>query len=114
VTSSRPRISDLAAVVRSKNSGPYEITLDILFDDATLWKHVRDSNVLTPDVMKKLYHLAEDDILTCMFFEPALGWKCTFKRPTNQLQGSVGERDTFGTQQHAPLLDIEVPALRAT
>ncbi|KIW65628.1 hypothetical protein PV04_07870 [Phialophora macrospora] len=114
VTSSRPRISDLAAVVRSKNSGPYEITLDILFDDATLWKHVRDSDVLTPDVMKKLYHLADDDILTCMFFEPALGWKCTFKRPTDQLQGSVGERDTFGTQQHAPLLDIEVPALRAT
>ncbi|OAP64183.1 hypothetical protein AYL99_00155 [Fonsecaea erecta] len=114
VVSSRPRISDLAAVVRSKNSGPYEITLDILFDDAVIWKHVRDSNVLTPEVMKKLYHLTDDDILTCMFFEPALGWKCTFKRPVNQLQGSVGERDTFGTQQHAPLLDIEVPAITAT
>ncbi|KIW88414.1 uncharacterized protein Z519_10983 [Cladophialophora bantiana CBS 173.52] len=111
ITSSRPRISDLAAVVRSKNSGPYEITLDILFDDARIWKHVRDSNVLTPDVMKRIYRLCDDDILTCMFFEPALGWKCTFKRPANQLQGSVGERDTFGTQLHAPLLDVEVPAL---
>ncbi|EXJ66647.1 uncharacterized protein A1O5_10318 [Cladophialophora psammophila CBS 110553] len=111
ITSSRPRISDLAAVVRSKNSGPYEITLDILFDDAGIWKHVRDSNVLTPEAMKRLYRLADDDILTCMFFEPALGWKCTFKRPANQLQGSVGERDTFGTQLHAPLLDVEVPAL---
>ncbi|OAL33184.1 hypothetical protein AYO20_07501 [Fonsecaea nubica] len=107
------RIADLAAVVRSKNSGPYEITLDILFDDPTIWKHVRDSAVLTKDVMRNLYHLAsDDDILTCMFFEPALGWKCTFKRPANQLQGSVGERDTFGTQQHAPLLRIEVPPLK--
>ena len=27
------RLYDLARVLRSKNSGPYEITLDILFDD---------------------------------------------------------------------------------
>ncbi|OQV02235.1 hypothetical protein CLAIMM_07469 [Cladophialophora immunda] len=113
IASPRPRMVDLAAVIRSKNSGPYEITLDVLFDDAAIWRHVRDSDVLTRDAMKTLYRLTDDDILTCMFFEPALGWKCTFKRPLTQLQGSVGERDTFGTQQHAPLLDIEVPALKA-
>ncbi len=109
----RTTIADLATVVRSKNSGPYEITLDILFDDAAIWKRVRDSRVLTPDLMKKLYRLSDKDILTCMFFEPALGWKCTFKRQDSQgLQGSIGERDTFGAQQHAPLLDIEIPALK--
>jgi hypothetical protein len=52
--------------------------------------------------------LANLDIVTLMFFEPALSWKCTLKRPWEQ--GSVGERDTFGTQQHAPLLGIMVPA----
>jgi len=44
-----------------------------------------------------------------MFFEPALAWKCTLKRPWEQ--GSFGERDTFGAQQHAPLLNIVVPGV---
>ena len=47
-----------------------------------------------------------------MYFDPALAWKCTIKRPW--AQGSVGERDTLGTQQHAPLLDIDVPATDGT
>ncbi|KAH7155944.1 hypothetical protein EDB81DRAFT_644842 [Dactylonectria macrodidyma] len=102
-------IADVAAVVRSKNAGPYEITLDVIFDDAALYRHVRDSRVLDRAVIRKLYQLADGDITTCMFYEPALGWKFTFKRPESQPQGSVGERDTFGAQLHAPLLDIEVP-----
>ncbi|OAA61781.1 hypothetical protein SPI_04640 [Niveomyces insectorum RCEF 264] len=100
----RLTIADVASVVRSKNSGPYEITLDILFDDPTLFAHVRDSNVLTSERLQGLYGLQDGDIVTNMFFEPASGWKATFKRPPTQLQGSVGERDTFGTQLHAPLL----------
>ncbi|KAJ4861295.1 coA-transferase family III domain-containing protein [Trichoderma breve] len=47
-----------------------------------------------------------------MYFKPALAWKCTIKRPW--AQGSVGERDTLGTQQHAPLLQIDVPASKDT
>ena len=49
------------------------------------------------------------DIVTLMYFEPALAWKCTLERPWEQ--GSVGERDTFGAQQHAPLLGIVVPGI---
>lgn len=102
-------IADVATVVRSKNSGPFEITLDILFDTPEMYAHVRDSNVLTVDRLTELYRLDPDDVVTLMFFEPALGWKCTYKRPKTQLQGSVGERDTFGAQLHAPLLGISVP-----
>lgn len=47
-----------------------------------------------------------------MYFEPALAWKCTIKRPW--AQGSVVERHTLGTQQHAPLLQIDVPASKDT
>lgn len=31
----------------------------------------------------------------------------TIVRPREQ--GSIGETDTFGTAQHAPLLDVEIP-----
>ena len=33
----------------------------------------------------------------------------TLRRPGRSLQGSIGENDTFGTQQHAPLLNVEFP-----
>ncbi|CAK7217524.1 hypothetical protein SCUCBS95973_003184 [Sporothrix curviconia] len=108
-------IADVAGVVRSKNAGPFEITLDVIFDDAAIYAHVRDSNVLTRERIRELYSLArDDDIVALQFFEPALGWKCTYKRPVSQLQGSVGERDTFGAQLHAPLLSIPVPPMSQT
>ncbi|KAH0842449.1 caib baif family enzyme [Fonsecaea pedrosoi] len=106
---SGPRaIRDLASVVRSKNSRPFEVTLDILFANNSDFERAQKSNVLTAETVRKLYRLKPaDDIITLMFFEPALGWKCTFKRPWPQ--GSIGERDTFGTQLHAPLLSIVIP-----
>ncbi|KAF5698899.1 Formyl-coenzyme A transferase [Fusarium mundagurra] len=107
VPSRRARMEELARIIRSKNSGPFELTFDIMFDDEAVYNRVREANVLTNEVIKSLYRVQEDEILTNMFFEPALAWKCTIKRPW--AQGSVGERDTLGTQQHALLLGIEVP-----
>ena len=100
-------IQHLASVVRSKNSGPFEITLDVLFATRENYERVRASNVLTPELISKLYRLSSpSEVIVCMFFEPALAWKCTFKRPW--AQGSVGERDTFGAQLHVPLLSISI------
>jgi len=101
-------MQSLAQIIRSKNSGPFELTLDILFDDRETYDRVVKSDVLNRERIRKLYRLKDEDIVVLMYFEPALAWKCTFVRPW--AQGSVGERDTFGTQQHAPLLDIIVPA----
>ncbi|KAL1887980.1 hypothetical protein Sste5346_009862 [Sporothrix stenoceras] len=110
VPSGEITIQDIATVVRSKNSGPFELTLDIMFDTNASYERVRAADVLTNDVIKALYNVADDDIITNMYFDPALAWKCTIKRPW--AQGSIGERDTLGTQQHAPLLTVTVPALR--
>lgn len=102
------RMMDVAKVVRSKNSGPFELTFDIMFDDLATYQRVKKANVLTNDVIGHLYGVKEEDILTNMYFDPAMAWKCTIKRPWEQ--GSIGERDTLGTQQHAPLLYVKVPA----
>lgn len=98
---------DIARIIRSKNSGPFELTLDIMFDSINAYNRVERANVLTNERIQQLYHLKPSDIITNMFFEPALAWKCTIRRPWEQ--GTVGERDTLGTQQHAPLLTIKVP-----
>ncbi|OAA58434.1 CAIB/BAIF family enzyme [Niveomyces insectorum RCEF 264] len=109
VSAGEVAMMDIAKVVRSKNSGPFELTLDIMFDSDASYRRVKAADLLTNDVIKGLYHVADDDIITNMYFDPALAWKCTIKRPW--AQGSIGERDTLGTQQHAPLLTVKVPAI---
>lgn len=106
--SHRAKMSDLASIIRSKNAGPFELTLDIMFDVRDVYERVKAARVLENDTIKALYGVKDQDIITNMYFDPALAWKCTIKRPW--AQGSVGERDTLGTQQHGPLLAIEVPA----
>lgn len=102
-------LRDLAKVVRSKNSGPFEITFDVIFDDVPLYERVKQSGVLTEALICELYNVTKEDIVTLMFFDPARAFKLTLKR--SWAQGSVGERDTFGAQQHAPLLTIEIPGV---
>lgn len=97
----------LAQVIRSKNAGPFEITFDVIFAERADYERVRDSGVLTPQLIGEMYQVAPQELLTFMFFEPALAFKFTLRRHGNQ--GGIGERDTFGAQQHAPLLDIEIP-----
>jgi hypothetical protein len=96
----------LAKVVRSKNSGPFEITFDVIFDDRMTYDKVKASGALTMESMCALYGVTPAEVVTVMFFDPAKAFKLTLKR--SWAQGSVGERDTFGAQQHAPLLDVAV------
>lgn len=103
-------LNEVARTIRSKNSGPFELTFDVMFDNLAVYKRVKNADIFTNETIKSLYRVNDEDILTNMFFDPALAWKCTIKRPW--AQGSVGERDTLGTQQHAPLLGIRVPAAK--
>lgn len=85
-------MSEVARIIRSKNSGPFELTLDIMFDSQEKYDRVKGADLLTNNVVKALYGISsDDDILTNMYFDPALAWKCTIRRPW--AQGSVGERD---------------------
>ncbi len=101
------RLKELAQVIRSKNAGPFEITFDVMFSDPDVYARVRNSGALTRERVCALYRVPDEDITCCMFFEPALAFKFTLIQRGDQ--GGVGERDTFGAQQHAPLLDIPIP-----
>lgn len=101
------KLRDLAKIIRSKNSGPFEITLDVVFDDWAVYEEVKRSGVLSREVVARLYGLSADRVLTAEFFDPAHAFKATLPRSVSS--GSPMERDTYGGQQAAPLLDIEVP-----
>ncbi len=101
------RLIDLATVLRSKNSGPFSITLDILFDDQKTYERVKNSKVLTKERIAHLYQLNLEAITEFVFFDQGLGIKITYDRSISS--GTVGDRDVYGAQQHAPLFDIEIP-----
>ena len=105
-------LRELASVIRSKNAGPYEITFDILFTDPDNYRRVRDSGALTAETVTALYGITDADLTYADWFEPAWAFKFTVIRPGDQ--GGIGERDTFGAQQHAPLLDLPISAAPTT
>jgi hypothetical protein len=100
------KLKDIAKACKSKNAGPFHITLDIMFDDAALFERVRATGVITPALIARLYSVAEQDVLFTPY-PPALAWKATIARRI--ASGAIGDTDVYGAQQHAPLLDIEVP-----
>ncbi|MBI4636451.1 MAG: isochorismatase family protein [Candidatus Rokubacteria bacterium] len=101
------RLAELARVIRSKNAGPFEITLDLIFPDRATYDAVKRTGYFTRERVAALYRIPPDQVYEVVFYDPALALKLTVARQT--AQGSVGERDTYGAQQHAPLLGIELP-----
>lgn len=101
------RLRDIAKVVRSKNSGPYELTLDVLFADEATYRRVREAAVFTRERIAALYRLPVEKVLKLVHYDPAFAVKATLVRPL--ASGALGESDVYGAQQHAPLLELEIP-----
>ena len=100
-------LPDLARVLRSKNAGPFQLTLDVLFRDRAAYDRARASGVLDAGAVAALYGVAPGDVVACVWMEQALGWKLTLPRAVPA--GGPGDADAFGTQAHAPLLGLMIP-----
>ncbi|MDD4658140.1 MAG: DUF4387 domain-containing protein [Eubacteriales bacterium] len=100
-------ITELAHVIRSKNSGPFELTFDIIFKDDQSFDLAIKSGVFTPQLFAGLYKIPVDKVLGVIEYPPARAIKATIARI--RPAGSLGETDVYGAQQHAPLLTINVP-----
>lgn len=100
------RLRDIAGVIRSKNAGPYELTLDVIFDDPAWYRRVVDSGLIDAALIARLYRVGRDDVLHIIAFDPAHALKITLRRPL--VAGDLGETDVYGAQQHAPLVDLEL------
>jgi hypothetical protein len=97
-------ILQAARVIRSKNSGPYELTLDIIFKNKRYYDLFQKRRIVTKKSVAALYQRPVRDILKLMYFEPSHALKITLRRPIPS--GHPGESDIYGAQQHAPLLRI--------
>ncbi|MCJ1479813.1 hypothetical protein MMC13_008499 [Lambiella insularis] len=104
-------LSDIAPVIRSKNSGPYDVTLDVIFSHAPIYFLIKSSKLLTPAIIARLYHLSEDEIIYCGFYDQAMAFKATIPRKRNGRMVPAGgymEMDVHGSQQYVGLLELEL------
>ena len=99
------RLRDLAVFVRSKNAGPFMLTIDLFFDGATECQRVVDAGRLTPERVAAIYRI-EAATVKIIHVAPANALKISFPRPL--AAGDVGDCDVAGGQQFAPLLDLEI------
>ena len=98
------KLKDIAQVIRSKNAGPYELTLDILLKEQEMFDKLRAADVINKQVIANLYKIPESDVLSIVYFPNAKAIKATIVRPMPS--GALGERDVYGAQQHAPLVEF--------
>ena len=99
-------VRDIAKACKSKNAGPFELTLDVVFDQRSMFERVRATGVLSPALFARLYHVRPEDVL---FTEYPAGNAFKATIPRLVASGDVGDTDVYGAQQHAPLLEVEIP-----
>jgi hypothetical protein len=91
--------------VRSKNAGPFWITIDLTFLDRIAFDRYAGSPALAPAAIGRLFDVDTEQVKH--FAVPDL---CVLKisYPRRKPQGGPLERDMHGGQQYVRLLDIEL------
>src|SRR5258708_40284044 len=94
------RLGDIAAVVRSKNAGPFWITLDVFFRTNEDFDRVRASGVLTAEKIGELYGV-DPAVVKCFELPEIKAMK--FSMPRAVVAGGVEEIDLPARPTHLPL-----------
>ncbi len=100
------KLKDVAKIIRSKNSGPFELTLDVIFADDEMFEKACKAGIITKEKIASVYGIDADTVLDIIEYPVARAIKATIVRPLPS--GNLGERDVYGAQQHAPLMEMEV------
>lgn len=99
-------LADLAVEVRSKNAGPFWVTMELFMRDAEGYRIAADEGFLDEEIVARLYRV--DPATVQIFRIPSLNVvKISFPRPISQ--GSLRDRDMHMGQHHVPLAVLPVP-----
>jgi len=97
---------DITQLIRSKNAGPFSLTFDFMFDRFENYCRVRDSGVISRELISRIYGTPVEDVeIFCV--DAAKGIKVTIPRP--YVQGDPADSDQYGCQQFRPLAELEIP-----
>lgn len=100
-----PKLRDICSHVRSKNAGPYWITIDLFFPDRAALEAHADNTAIDNTAIGLLFDV--DAARVKRFVVPDLA-VLKISYPRRDPQGGVMERDMHGGQQYVRLLDLEL------
>lgn len=98
-----PELGSLVSKVRSKNAGPFWLTVDVFCDDPATYDRVRTG--LTDDAVARLFGV--DRQLLKRFDIPSLN-VVKFSVPRPVVQGTRADRDMHGAGWGCLLEEIEI------
>lgn len=99
------KLQEVADYVRSKNAGPFWLTIDIFCSTKEAYEKVKGSKNINVQNVARLYHVSEDKVK--VFYVDSINViKFSFPRP--KPQGNKYENDMHGGQQYARLINVEV------
>ena len=99
------KIRDVCRHVRSKNAGPFWVTVDLFFDGPDNFVRYSMSESLSPAVFESLYG-THAGLVKRIPIASLNAVKISYPRP--QPQGWLGERDMHQGQSFVRLLDIDL------
>ncbi len=101
------QLKDVCRYVRSKNAGPFWITLDLFFDSEASYAQFRDAPALSAEAVAAIYgvdpaHVRRYPVDSLQVLK--------ISYPRRAPQGGAQERDMHGGQQYVRLLHVELEA----
>jgi hypothetical protein len=106
VSAAARSVGDLAVLVRSKNAGPFWLTLDIFCGGEEVYDTLAAEGVITPARIADRYRV---DPASVRVFRLANLHVIKISFPLPFPQGAAGDRDMHAGQQHVPLSRLEIP-----
>ncbi len=100
-----PRLADVCRSVRSKNAGPFWITIDLFFNGPEDYRRYGDHPAVGTAAVAALFGVDPADVKRFRI-DTLNAVKISFPRP--EPQGGVTERDMHGGQQFVRLLDLRL------
>lgn len=98
-------LGDHAVEIRSKNAGPFWVTLEAFMADERGYAVAADPDLINEATIAELYGVPAESVL--IFRIPALNVvKISFPRPVSQ--ASLRDRDVHAGQHHVPLARLAV------
>lgn len=99
------KVKEIAKYVRSKNAGPFWLTIDIFCDNDEAYHAIKASPNLTGEKIADMYGVAPQSVRV-FHIDAIRVVKYSFPRPTPQ--GSMYENDMHGGQQYVLLAEATV------
>ena len=98
-------VKDVAAYVRSKNAGPFWVTLEIFCDSAEAYDRLKSSPNIKEHKIAQLYGVDESQVQVYYLDSVRI---IKFSYPRAKAQGHLYENDMHAGQQYIFLADAEV------